>query len=273
MADLSYIRIPGDTRRKPQRPIFDPAHSVNRGVVLRTAPFLMGGSDIINLVNGKRIGFSGGTPTWAREKGEAAVDFSGSGSGDYIDTGIKVLAGWSFGVWYTMDAITTFDAHGTWSNLGTGARSYVGFFDSGGGLDVAGFGSWTSSNAGALDTNKVYAHIMSSDATNAYWWQEGKLIDSGAHTFDNAEAKTFFIGGRNSTAVGGLDNEFDGRILQVIIWNRYVPPTEAALLTKGSFYAGLVAPRWLPIQQAAVAGGLSIPIAMHHYTKNLRALS
>lgn len=246
---MTSIRLPADPRRKPARPTIDRSHPVNQGCVFRTAPYLMGGTEIHNLITNDRIGFSG-TPTWEREKGVPAVDFGGNGSGDYIDTGILLDTGWSFGVWYVQDAITTFDAHGAWSNLAGGgnARAYVGFFDNVGGQEVAGFGDWTSSRNNTLNTNKIYAHIVSSNDATAYWWLDGVLVDSGSYTYENGGARSFYIGGRNSSATSGLDNELDGRVLQVMIWNRFVTPAEARLLTGTSPYLGLVAPRIVPVE-------------------------
>ncbi len=120
---------------------------------------------------------------------------------------------------------------------------------------------WTYDGSGTAGGTKIHVNGTRVDTTN---------FESGSYTAMSSVASSVGIG-RTGTAdwiglAGGVDS--------VAIYSRVLTPSEIQLIyTRGLAGSNAILERKSRVFPVATAapGGLSIPVAMHHYTKNITA--
>lgn len=107
-----------------------------------------------------------------------------------------------------------------------------------------------------------------SDGTNSRFFMDGEDVagDTDAVVSLVSGPKDFAIG----DWIGGLGGDFNlnGQISDLLAYNRALTPTEIHRIHADPFYHPLTLKTRI-LWKAPVAVGLSMPIAMHHFTKNI----
>lgn len=262
----SLIRIPGDTRREPSRPVFQPGDPSNDKLVF-VLPMTEGAGPIHELRTGNQIAL----PTdysWTQRNGISADNSNTNAVQLNLPSWFDISAPWTCMGWYLVNAPDS-SKRGYFGLQIPGSTEglYVTDWDNDNWKITSNGETPGDSGVAVVDGEWVFLALVW-DGTVARLYRNGLEIDNVTPTASDWQTATAWMAAGNARDV--YSDKFDGA-KNARLLARAVPPSEMM-----EFYVnrwrGLVAPRYIPVATAAAAG-LSIPVAMHHYTKNLRAAS
>jgi len=143
--------------------------------------------------------------------------------------------------------------------------------------------SSAAANAFSLTLGGVAGYTFSSltfpgatDAAWSFWAVTVKGTTATGYVNNGSETKTIgaLVGTPSTLIMGRLKftsaNHWSGEIAKTFVWNRALAPNEVKKLYQDHLAPFRRRDLVIPYATPAAASGLPIPVAMHHYTHNLR---